>query len=269
MGEDRFDALAVRLAAENAAAAGRAHRDRRPELAARAVAQPRRRRDQLVGRGEDVIGELDLDDRAQPIGAHADRDRQHAALGDRRIEDALVAVLFLQALGHPEDAAIKPDILAEDDDVGVAREHHVHRRIERLHHRHRRHGSAPLMSVTPAKAGAQGNRSTLAPLDSRFRGNDGRLDSASHTPSSWRWRRRCQGISLKTSSNIVLALKCGPWSSVPWRSASRAASRTSSASSLASWAWRSGDHSPRCDRWRDSRSIGSPSGHSLASSSGR
>ncbi|MNE72604.1 hypothetical protein D3C80_1685610 [compost metagenome] len=48
VGEDGFGALAVRLAAEDAAAIGRAHRDRGPELAVGAIAQARRLRHQLV-----------------------------------------------------------------------------------------------------------------------------------------------------------------------------------------------------------------------------
>src|SRR5436190_21762240 len=110
MGEDRLDALAVRLAAENAAAARRAHRDRRPELAARAIAQPRRFRDQLVGRRIDVISELDLDDRPEAIRSHPDRGAQHAALGNRRVEYAVIAVLFLQALGDAEPTAVEPHL---------------------------------------------------------------------------------------------------------------------------------------------------------------
>src|SRR5438105_7766156 len=98
MRKDRLDALAVRLAAEDAAAAGGAHRDRRPELAARAIAQPRSRRDQLIGRRIDVIGELNLDDRPQTIGAHPHRRAEHAAFRDRRIEYAVVTMLFLQPL---------------------------------------------------------------------------------------------------------------------------------------------------------------------------
>ena len=215
MGEDRLDALAVRLAAENAAAGRRAHRDRRPELAARAVAQPRRLGDELVGRRIDVIGELDLDDRPQPVGAHADRDRHHAALGDRRVEHPRFAVLLLQPLGDAEDAAVEPDILAEDHDVGVARQHHVHRRIQRLHHRHFGHGSDPALPH-PGEAGThvQPPSGADGPGFAGMRLGD-RARTAPHTPSSWRWRRRCQGISLKTSSNIVLALKCGALSKVP------------------------------------------------------
>ena len=43
---------------------------------------------------------------------------EHAALGDRRVEHALVAVLFLQPVGDAEDAAVEPDILAEDQTSG-------------------------------------------------------------------------------------------------------------------------------------------------------
>src|SRR6202045_2038562 len=115
MREDRLDALAVRLAAEDAAAARRPYRDRRPELAARAITQPRRGRDQLVGRRVDVIGELHLDDRPEAVGAHADRHSEHAALGNRRVEHALLTVLFLQAFGDAEHAAVESDILTEND----------------------------------------------------------------------------------------------------------------------------------------------------------
>ena len=88
------------------------------------------------------------------------------------------AVLLLQPLGDPEDAAVEPDILAEDHDVGVARQHHVHRRIQRLHHRHCR----------------------------AWLHDPQLLALAAQVPT---------GISLKTSSNIVLALKCGALSKVP------------------------------------------------------
>src|SRR5689334_17532865 len=106
MGKDRLDALTVRLAAENAAPGRRAHRDRRPEIAARTIAQPRRLGDQLVGRRVDVIGELDLDDRPETVGAHPDCDRHHATLGNRCVEYARLAVLLLQSLSDAEDATI-------------------------------------------------------------------------------------------------------------------------------------------------------------------
>ena len=62
--EQRLGALAVRLPAVDAAAARHADRDRRGEVAGRAVAQARRLGDDLVGGRIEVVGELDLDHRA-------------------------------------------------------------------------------------------------------------------------------------------------------------------------------------------------------------
>ena len=138
MREHRFRALAMRLPAEDAAAAGHAQRDRRREVARRAIAQPCGLGDDLVRCRIEVVGELDLRHRPQAIRAHADRDADDAAFGDRRVEHARLAVLGLQPLGAAEHAAEVADVLAEDHDVGVALEHHVHRRAQRLDHRHRR-----------------------------------------------------------------------------------------------------------------------------------
>ena len=60
-----------------------------------------------------------------------------AALRDRRVEHARATILRLQALGAAEHSAEVADVLAEHDDVGIALEHHVHRRTQRLDHRHR------------------------------------------------------------------------------------------------------------------------------------
>jgi hypothetical protein len=59
---------------------------RRGEVARRAVAQARRLGHDLVGGRVDVVGELDLDHRAQAVGAHAHGGADDAALGDRRVE---------------------------------------------------------------------------------------------------------------------------------------------------------------------------------------
>ncbi len=139
MGEQGFGRLAVRLAAEDAAAIRRADGQRQDEFAGRAIAQPRGFRDDLVEGGIDVIGELDLGDGAQAIGGHADRGGDDAVLGDRRVEDARLAVFALQAFGDPEDAAEIADILAEHDDVGIAFHHHVMGAVERLDHVHDGH----------------------------------------------------------------------------------------------------------------------------------
>jgi hypothetical protein len=55
----------VRLAAADAAAARRADRDRRVEFAAGAIADARQLADDLVVGRIDVVGELNLGDRAQ------------------------------------------------------------------------------------------------------------------------------------------------------------------------------------------------------------
>ncbi len=134
----------MRLPAADAAAAGRADRDRRPELARGAVPEPRQLAEDLVAGGIDVVGELHLGDRAQAVDAHADRRPHDRALGDRGVEYAVLAVLALQPVGHAEDAAEVTDVLTEHDDVGIARHHDVHRGVERLDHVHPGHGSGPL-----------------------------------------------------------------------------------------------------------------------------
>ena len=140
MREQRLRALAVRLPAVDAAAARHADHHRRGEVARRAVAQPRGLGDDLVRRGVEVVGELDLHHRLQAVGGHADRGADDAAFGDRRIEHAVLAVLGLQAFGAAEHAAEVAHVLAEDDDVVVAVEHHVHRGTQGLDHGHRGHG---------------------------------------------------------------------------------------------------------------------------------
>ncbi|MNZ86965.1 hypothetical protein D3C78_1058110 [compost metagenome] len=87
LGEHRFRALAVGLAAVDAAAAGHAQGQRSDEFTCRTVAQAGHLRDDLVGGRVEVVGELDLDDRTQAISTHAHSGTDDAAFGDRRIED--------------------------------------------------------------------------------------------------------------------------------------------------------------------------------------
>ena len=151
MGEQRLRALAVRLAAEDAAAGRHAHHDRAGELAVRAVAQARRFRDDLVVGRVDVVGELDFDARPQPVGGHADRRADDAGFVDRRVEAARSCRISacrpcVQRNTPPKIA----DILAEDDDVLVALHRHVHGVADRLDHGHARHGSDPrLLALAP------------------------------------------------------------------------------------------------------------------------
>jgi hypothetical protein len=138
--EDRFRALAVGLAAEDAAAERAPHGHRRDEFAGRAIAQPRRLADQLVQPGVDVIGELYFRHRPQAVRAHPHRDADNPAFADRGIEHARLAVLFLQAGGCAEHAAEIADVLAHHDHVGIALEHDVERVVDRLDHVHRPRG---------------------------------------------------------------------------------------------------------------------------------
>src|SRR5208282_3269386 len=139
MGEHRLRALAVRLTAVDAAAAGHTDDDRGEEIAPRTVAKPRRLRHELVIAGIDVVGELDLRDRPKPIGAHADRDAHDPGLVDWGVEAARLAILALQAIGAAEYAAEIADVLAEHDDALVLGHLAVHRVADRLDHRHSRH----------------------------------------------------------------------------------------------------------------------------------
>ncbi len=137
--EQAFGRLAVRLAAEDAAAVGRADDHRHRPFAGGAVAHLRDFADDLVVAGVDVVGELDLDQRLDAVGGHADRGRDDPAFADRRVERALLAEFLLQAFGDAEDAAEEADVLAEHDDVLVAAHHHLVGVVERLDHVHRRH----------------------------------------------------------------------------------------------------------------------------------
>ena len=145
LGEHRLGALAVRLAAVDAAAAGHADGHRRDELAHRAVAQARRFRHDLVGGRIEIVGELDLAHRPQAVGAHAHRHADDAALGDRRVEHARAAVLGLQALGAAEHSAEIAHVLAEHHHVAVTLQHHIHGRAQSLDHGHRRGRRTPIV----------------------------------------------------------------------------------------------------------------------------
>ena len=88
--------------------------------------------DDLVEAGVDEVGELHLGDRAQAVDRGAHRGAGDHALGQRRVEHALVAVLRPQPLGGAEDAALLADVLAQDHDALVALHLLVHGGADRL-----------------------------------------------------------------------------------------------------------------------------------------
>src|SRR5580693_737395 len=106
MGKNPFRALRMCLTTADAAAAGCANGYGREELPGAAIADAREFAADLIEARVDVIGELNLCDRPQPVHAHADGGGDDAALGDGRIDDAVFAVFALQSLGgakHPPE----------------------------------------------------------------------------------------------------------------------------------------------------------------------
>src|SRR5579863_174968 len=193
------------LTAPNAATARRTDRDGSGELAGAAIAQARELTHHLVEGRIDVIRELDLGDRLQPVDAHADGSGDDAALRDRSVEHAMLAILSLEAVRYPEHAAEIPDILPQNDDARIALEHDVHRGVEGLHHVHVGHRQ-------PSFATERVCSSRLCSAAGSFMERRARNCS--------RWRARCGGICLKTSSDIVAGSSAAPSVSVPYDTAS-------------------------------------------------
>jgi hypothetical protein len=108
--------------------------------------QLRQLRGDLVDRREDEAVELDLAHRAESAQRQPDGGADDARLGQRGVEDALLAEVLLQAVGHPEHAAEAADVLAHHDDLGVVLHRRAEAVVERLRHGHRSRGhdhSAP------------------------------------------------------------------------------------------------------------------------------
>lgn len=132
MREQGLGGLAVVLDRADAAAVGDADDDRQLDLAERAGVHLRELRDDLVVRGEDEAVELDLHD--GPVAAQRETDRRadDAGLGERGVDDPVLAEVLLQSVGHPEDAAELADVLTHDQDLGVGVECLAQRLVERL-----------------------------------------------------------------------------------------------------------------------------------------
>ena len=109
---DALEPGAVDLRVHGAEAAtgadGRADDERHARLLVRHVPVLRRLVDQAVHRQRHEVAEHDLDDRAQPGDGRAERRAGHRELGDRRVEDALLAELSCKPGSGHEDAARRP-----------------------------------------------------------------------------------------------------------------------------------------------------------------
>src|SRR6478735_10725919 len=74
--------------------------------------------DLVEGRIDEAV-ELDLADGAVAAQRHADRGADDAGLGERAVDDAVLAEVLLQALGDAEDATELADVLTDEHDLGV------------------------------------------------------------------------------------------------------------------------------------------------------
>ena len=76
----------------------------------------------LLGRGLGIFAELDFRNRHQPGERHSDRAADDAFLVEAGIENPLAPELLLQAKRHRMDAALGPDVLAENEHAWVGLE---------------------------------------------------------------------------------------------------------------------------------------------------
>src|SRR5208282_145311 len=107
MRENRFAALAMIDGAAGEIAANRNAQDSRTlEDTVRAPAHDAQLVADLHHRGPDVVEELNFRDGLKSARGHADCPADDACFRERRVEDAIVSVLALQAGGGLEDAAL-------------------------------------------------------------------------------------------------------------------------------------------------------------------
>ena len=141
--EERLDRLRVVEGAVHAAAVRRPHDHRHAEAVVRAVAHPRGLGHELVEGRVDEVGELDLGDRPEAVDGRADRGADDHRLGERRVDDPVVAELAPEPVGRQEDAALLADVLAQDDDRLVPPHLLGHAVADRLDERANRHQCPP------------------------------------------------------------------------------------------------------------------------------
>ena len=195
--------------------------DRRAHLAARHIERLGGRIDDLVDRLHGEVEGHELDDRLQAGHRGADADAGKAVLGDRRVDDAPRPELLQQALRDLVGALVFGDLLAHDEDVGVAAHFLGHGVAQRFAHR----GRAP----SRCRPGCR-DRQRLRPSARRERrrpawrrlsraagwalGAALRLGGASRL---WRWRRCladiASALSPSCSSTAIGVLTLTP--SVP------------------------------------------------------
>ncbi len=132
VGEVGLVGLAVVLDRADPAAVGDADDHRQPELAEGAVVHLGDLADDLVEGRVDEAVELDLDDGPVAAQGQADGAAHDPGLGQRGVDDAVLAEVLLQALGDAEDTAELADVLAHEQDLGVALHGGAHAGVEGL-----------------------------------------------------------------------------------------------------------------------------------------
>jgi hypothetical protein len=118
VGEVGLVGLAVVLDRADAAADGDADHHGQPDLAQRTRPHLGDLADDLVERGVDEPVELDLHDGTVAAQRHTDGGADDAGLGQRGVDDPVLAEVLLQVLGDPEHATELADVLTHDDTLG-------------------------------------------------------------------------------------------------------------------------------------------------------
>src|SRR4030095_10244450 len=144
--------LGVVLERAHAASVRHADHHRDVEAALRAGAVARAVVLDLVEALKGEAGELDLADRLEAVEGHADRGADDGRLGQRAVDDALGAALPLPVVGHPEDAAVDADVLAQHEHVAVTLHLLEEPEVEGLDHVQLGHGVSASSSAGPAWA---------------------------------------------------------------------------------------------------------------------
>ena len=100
---------------------------------------------------EDKAHKLNLGHWLHALRGHTDRQAGDHCLGQRRVEDPLVAVFILQAVGGPEDAAVFAHILAQDHNLLVASHLMVEGQGYRFDKRQSGHSYSPPRRMTSSR----------------------------------------------------------------------------------------------------------------------
>ena len=143
MGEQGLHVLGMVQPAPNAAAVGRPDDHRNADGAVGAVSGPRRLTDDLADAGPDEVGELYLRDGPHALHCRPQGDAGDGRLGQRGVDDPLFAEGVEEAVCREEDAAPGRDVLAHDEDRGVAGHLLPHGLAHGLEDRHDRDGAPP------------------------------------------------------------------------------------------------------------------------------